>query len=158
MRSAITKVIEKAKIQENEISVAFAGDLVNQIVPTHYTFRETNIPFFGIYGACSTSMESLMLSALMVDSDNAKIALAATSSHNSSAERQYRNPTEYGGPKPETAQPKQTMRQATIWKSVQREGRALRLRSLDFPVGQMQTGSVLKTLSGMERRLLAWRI
>ena len=104
MRSAITKVIEKAKIQENEISVAFAGDLVNQIVPTHYTFRETNIPFFGIYGACSTSMESLMLSALMVDSDNAKIALAATSSHNSSAERQYRNPTEYGGPKPETAQ------------------------------------------------------
>lgn len=104
MRSAINKVIEKAKIKESEISVAFAGDLVNQIVPTHYTFRETNIPFFGVYGACSTSMESLMLSALMVDSDNAKIALAATSSHNSSAERQYRNPTEYGGPKPETAQ------------------------------------------------------
>ena len=104
MRSAIQKVINKAKIKESDISVSFAGDLVNQIVPTHYVFRETNIPFFGIYGACSTSMESLLLSSIFVDSDNAKIALAATSSHNSSAERQYRNPTEYGGPKPDTAQ------------------------------------------------------
>ena len=104
MRSAIQKVINKAGINENDISVSFAGDLVNQIVPTHYVFRETNIPFFGIYGACSTSMESLLLSSIFVDSNNAQIALAATSSHNSSAERQYRNPTEYGGPKPDTAQ------------------------------------------------------
>ena len=104
MRSAIQKVINKAGINENDISVSFAGDLVNQIVPTHYVFRETNIPFFCIYGACSTSMESLLLSSIFVDSNNAQIALAATSSHNSSAERQYRNPTEYGGPKPDTAQ------------------------------------------------------
>lgn len=104
MRSAIQKVISKAAIKEKDICVAFAGDLVNQIVPTHYVFRENNIPFFGVYGACSTSMESLLLSSIFIDSDNAKIALAATSSHNSSAERQYRNPTEYGGPKPKTAQ------------------------------------------------------
>lgn len=104
MRSAMKQAIHKASINESDITVSFAGDLVNQIVPTHYTFRETNIPFFGIYGACSTSMESLLLSSIFVDSDNANIALAATSSHNSSAERQYRNPTEYGGPKPETAQ------------------------------------------------------
>ena len=54
---------------------------MNQIVPTHYVFREFNIPFFGIYGACSTSMESLLLSSIFVDSDSAKVALAATSSH-----------------------------------------------------------------------------
>ncbi|MFQ7058152.1 MAG: hypothetical protein ACLRQX_06065 [Turicibacter sanguinis] len=70
------------------MTVSFAGDLVNQIVPTHYVFREFNIPFFGIYGACSTSMESLLLSSIFVDSDSAKVALAATSSHNSTAERQ----------------------------------------------------------------------
>ena len=104
MKSAIHKALTKAQLKEKDVTVAFAGDLVNQIVPTHYAFREMNIPFFGIYGACSTSMESLLLSSIFVDSDNAKIALAATSSHNSSAERQYRNPTEYGGPKPDTAQ------------------------------------------------------
>ena len=104
MRSAIHQALTKAQLKENDVTVAFAGDLVNQIVPTHYAFREMDIPFFGVYGACSTSMESLLLSSIFVDSDNAKIALAATSSHNSSAERQYRNPTEYGGPKPDTAQ------------------------------------------------------
>lgn len=104
MRSAMKQAIYKANINESDITVSFAGDLVNQIVPTHYTFRETSIPFFGVYGACSTSMESLLLSSIFVDSDNANIALAATSSHNSSVERQYRNPTEYGGPKPDTAQ------------------------------------------------------
>lgn len=104
MRSAIQTVFNKSNLDENEIDVAFAGDLINQIVPTHYVFREFNIPFFGIYGACSTSMESLLLSSIFVNTDSAKIALAATSSHNSTAERQFRNPTEYGGPKPDTAQ------------------------------------------------------
>ena len=104
MRSAISKVLNKCKLKDGDISVSFAGDLVNQIVPTHYVFREFNIPFFGVYGACSTSMESLLLSSIFIDSENANLALAATSSHNSTAERQYRNPTEYGGPKPDTAQ------------------------------------------------------
>ena len=89
-------VLNKCNLKDEDITVSFAGDLVNQIVPTHYVFREFNIPFFGIYGACSTSMESLLLSSIFVDSDSAKVALAATSSHNSTAERQYRNPTEYG--------------------------------------------------------------
>lgn len=104
MRSAIQTVFNKSNISEDEIDVSFAGDLVNQIVPTHYVFREFNIPFFGVYGACSTSMESLLLSSIFVNTDSAKVALAATSSHNSTAERQFRNPTEYGGPKPETCQ------------------------------------------------------
>lgn len=104
MRSAIQTVFKKSNISEDEIDVSFAGDLVNQIVPTHYVFREFNIPFFGVYGACSTSMESLLLSSIFVNTDSAKVALAATSSHNSTAERQFRNPTEYGGPKPDTCQ------------------------------------------------------
>lgn len=104
IKDAVEGVFSKTNLKEKDISLVFAGDLNNQIVPTHYTFRDFNIPFFGVYGACSTSMESLLLSAVFVDSDQAKIAMAATSSHNMTAEKQYRNPTEYGGPKPDTAQ------------------------------------------------------
>jgi len=104
MRKAIQTAFSKSDLKEKDISVAFAGDLINQIVPTHYVFREFNIPFFGVYGACSTSMESLLLASVFVNSDHAKIAMAATSSHNMTVERQFRNPTEYGGPKPDTAQ------------------------------------------------------
>ncbi|HAX74023.1 MAG TPA: stage V sporulation protein AD [Firmicutes bacterium] len=104
MKTAVETVFKKTGLAEKDISVAFAGDLVNQIVPSHYVFRDFDIPFFGVYGACSTSMESLLLASIFVDSKNADIALAATSSHNSSVERQFRNPTEYAGPKSETSQ------------------------------------------------------
>ena len=104
MRSAILNIFTKTNLREKDISIAFAGDLINQLVPTHYTFREFDIPFFGVYGACSTSMESLLLSSVFVNSNHASLALAASSSHNMSVERQFRNPTEYGGPKPVTAQ------------------------------------------------------
>lgn len=104
MKTAIDTALKKADYSIADVDVAFAGDLINQIIPSHYTFRNYDVPFFGIYGACSTSMESLVLSAILVDSHNADCVLAATSSHNSTAERQFRNPTEYGGPKNETSQ------------------------------------------------------
>ena len=104
MKNAIEQIFLKTNLREKDISIAFAGDLLNQIVPTHYTFRDFDIPFFGVYGACSTSMEALLLSSVFVNSNHASIAMAGTSSHNMSVERQFRNPTEYGGPKPDTAQ------------------------------------------------------
>ena len=104
MMTAVEQALKKLSLSIEEVDIAFAGDLINQIIPSHYTFRNYAVPFFGLYGACSTSMESLVLASILVDSHNADCALAATSSHNSTAERQFRNPTEYGGPKNETSQ------------------------------------------------------
>jgi stage V sporulation protein AD len=104
LRNAINGILGKSGLREKDISLAFGGDLNNQLVPTHYVFREFNIPLFGVYGACSTSMEALLLASVFVNSNHAERALIVTGSHNMTAERQFRNPTEYGGPKPETAQ------------------------------------------------------
>lgn len=104
IQSAINNIFAKTNLKEKDISLAFGGDLVNQLVPTHYALREFNIPFFGVYSACATSMEALLLAAVFVGGDHAKTALAVTSSHNMTAEKQFRYPIEYGGPKPETAQ------------------------------------------------------
>ena len=104
IRSGVQTLFNKSGLHEKDISAAFCGDLINQIVPTHYAFREFNIPFFGLYSACATGMEALLLASVLVNSFQADRAIAGACSHNKSAERQYRNPTEYGGPKPNTSQ------------------------------------------------------
>ncbi len=103
MKTAINSAIKKANINESDISFAFAGDLLNQTVTSNYVMRDFKTPFFGIYGACSTSMESLILASVFVDSKLGENVLIATSSHNGSAEKTYRYPTEYGGQKPQSA-------------------------------------------------------
>ncbi|MBA1334545.1 MAG: Stage V sporulation protein AD (SpoVAD) [Firmicutes bacterium] len=96
--------IHKAKIKKEDINFFLCGDLMNQIISSSFAARTLAIPFLGLYGACSSSMEGLSLAALMIDSKAAEYALAATSSHNSASEKQYRYPTEYGAQKPPTAQ------------------------------------------------------
>lgn len=96
--------IKKAGIKKDDIQFLFSGDLINQVIISSFAARTLGIPYLGIYGACSTSMEGLALASLLVDSKFAENALAATSSHNSAAEKQYRYPTEYGSQKPPTAQ------------------------------------------------------
>jgi len=104
LEQACETAIKKAGVKKEDINFFMSGDLVNQIISSSFTARTLGIPFIGIYGACSSSMEGLALASLMVDSKFAKIALSATSSHNSTAEKQYRYPTEYGAQKPPTAQ------------------------------------------------------
>ncbi len=82
----------------------FAGDLLNQCTGSAYGLRELGIPFMGLYGACSTMAESLCAAGLFVEEGLAGRALAVTSSHFCSAERQFRFPLEYGGQRPPTAQ------------------------------------------------------
>ena len=82
----------------------FAGDLLNQCISSSFAARGTSIPFLGLYGACSTMAESLLLAAAFVDAGFADTAAALTSSHFASAERQYRFPLGYGGQRPPTAQ------------------------------------------------------
>lgn len=96
--------VKKAGLKKEDVQFFICGDLENQIVTSSFAARTVGIPFLGIYGACSTSMEGLALASLIVDSKFADNALAATSSHNAASEKQYRYPTEYGGQKPPTAQ------------------------------------------------------
>lgn len=104
MFTAISEAIEKANLKESDINYLFSGDLLNQIISSSFAAREFSIPFFGLYGACSTMSESLSLASLIMDGGFAKYVVAATSSHFSSAERQFRFPLEYGSQRPKTAQ------------------------------------------------------
>ncbi len=103
-KDAALLALKKAQLTPNEIDVVFAGDLLNQCIGSSYGLRELNIPFAGIYGACSTMAESLFLSSLFIEGKFSDYTMAVTSSHFCSAERQYRFPLEYGGQRPPTSQ------------------------------------------------------
>lgn len=103
-RMALAAALDKASIPQEQVDMLFAGDLLNQCVGSSYGLLSYDIPYFGLYGACSTSVEGLMLAAAMVGGGHANIAAAVTSSHNAAAERQFRTPLEYGGQRPPTGQ------------------------------------------------------
>ncbi len=103
-KEALGRALAKAKVSTDNLQYIFAGDLINQCIASAYGMRETECPFVGLYGACSTMAESLMLAAMAVDGGFAGYAAAVTSSHFASAERQYRFPLEYGGQRTPTAQ------------------------------------------------------
>lgn len=103
-REAVKLAVQKAGLNLSDIEYIFAGDLLNQCIGAGFGLRELNIPFFGVYGACSTMIESLSLSAAMIDGGFADNTAAVTSSHFCTAERQYRTPLAYGGQRTPTAQ------------------------------------------------------
>ena len=103
IKEATNMVISKAGIAVDEIDCIFAGDLLNQCLSSSFGLRESNIPFFGVFGACSTFVESMSLSAIATESF-ADYALCATSSHFCSAEKQFRFPLELGNQRPPTSQ------------------------------------------------------
>ena len=104
LEEACTRAVEKAGKKKEDVHFFLSGDLVNQIISSSFTARTLSIPYLGIFGACSCSMEGLALAALLVNSGAAELVLAATSSHNGAIEKQFRYPTEYGSQKPPTAQ------------------------------------------------------
>lgn len=103
-KAALNKALEKAQLPTGAIDLLFAGDLLNQCIGTGYAARDSAIPFFGLYGACSTMAESLSLAAMMLDGGFGNYICAMTSSHFCTAERQYRTPLEYGSQRTPTAQ------------------------------------------------------
>ncbi len=103
-RETAKRVLEKTEIKEEDVDYFLAGDLLNQCVGTHYAVREFDIPFLGLYGACSTMAESMMIGSMLISGDIANNVLCLTSSHFCSAEKQYRFPLEYGGQRTPTAQ------------------------------------------------------
>ncbi len=104
VKEAVKTALSKSNLSPEDIDCCFSGDLLNQCIGSSFGLREFNIPFSGLYGACSTMALSLALSATLIDSGALETAIASTSSHFCSAERQYRNPLEYGGQRPPCAQ------------------------------------------------------
>lgn len=104
LEHACERAIQKANLQKEDINFFFSGDLMNQIISSSFAARTLGIPFLGVFGACSSSMEGLALAARLIDSKAANYVLAAASSHNAAAEKQFRYPTEYGVQRPPSAQ------------------------------------------------------
>ncbi len=103
-QEAVSLALRKSEMTKEEVDVICAGDLINQCTCSSYGLRELEIPFLGLYGACSTMAEGLLTASLLVDSGAAGCAAAVTSSHFSTAERQFRTPLSYGGQRTPTAQ------------------------------------------------------
>lgn len=96
--------LKKAGLSLSDIDYALAGDLLNQCVGAHYGMRDLDIPFLGLYGACSTMMESISIGAMIVSGNCAKNVVCVTSSHFCASEKQFRLPLEYGGQRTPSAQ------------------------------------------------------
>lgn len=104
VQTAMSKAVQKAGKKLEDVNYMFGGDLINQLFPASFAARELGVPFFGIYGACSTMAEGMSLSAMIVDGGFAELSLSGTSSHYCTAERQFRSPLELGNQKPMTSQ------------------------------------------------------
>lgn len=103
-KQALRIALNKAKLEESALDAAFLGDLLNQCIGSTFSLRNSEVPAFGLYGACSTMAESLLLAGMAVSGGFCRRALAMTSSHFASSERQYRVPLGYGGQRTPTAQ------------------------------------------------------
>lgn len=104
IKESSSLVLDKAGLSSQDIDYAFAGDLLNQCISSSFALRESNIPFFGIFGACSTFVEALILGSVFIDSGACSNILCSTSSHFCSAEKQFRFPLELGNQRTPTSQ------------------------------------------------------
>ena len=104
LKTAIKKAIAKSDLKKSYIDIICSGDLLNQCIGSSFGIRDFQLPFCGVYGACSTMALSLCMTTLMIETGAFSNCIAATSSHFCSAEKQFRKPLEYGGQRPPTAQ------------------------------------------------------
>ena len=124
LRDCFTLACDKAQLPPSKLDYIISGDLLNQCISSAFALRDTAVPYFGTYGACSTMAEALSLGAMLIDGGFASKTCALTGSHFCSAERQYRFPLEYGGVRAPTAQWTVTGAGAVI---LSRGGKGLRL-------------------------------
>ena len=103
-KRALTLALSKLNLKQDDIDAMFAGDLLNQCIGSAYGLLEFDIPYFGLYGACSTAVEGLMLASIGITGGLFNKCATISSSHFCSAEQQYRTPLEYGGQRAPTAQ------------------------------------------------------
>ena len=98
----INILLEKTKNEIDNIDFGVSADLMNQLTISNFAYSKLNIPFLGVYNACASMCEEILIASSILDKYKNKNAICSTSSHNMTAERQYRNPVEYGAPKPKT--------------------------------------------------------
>ena len=103
LEDSLKILLKKTKLTPKDIDLVISGDLLNQITSSCYGALNLKSPFLGIYTACATSIEGMLIASTFIDSGKVNNALISCSSHNMSSEKQFRNPTEYGSPKPMTA-------------------------------------------------------
>ena len=103
-RLALNHALAKLAWDDGKLGLLFAGDLINQCTSSGYGLLDFDVPFLGLFGACSTLAEGLIMTAFTVNAGYVNAAAAVTSSHNCSAERQFRFPVEYGGQRTPTSQ------------------------------------------------------
>ena len=87
------------KIKNNYIDLLVSSDLSNQLIASNFASINYNVPYIGVYSACASSIASILVASSLIESNSIKNSIITSSSHNNSAEKQYRNPVEYGGPK-----------------------------------------------------------
>lgn len=103
LEESIDILLNKSNKESSEIDLIISGDLLNQVTSSSYGVLKYNRPFLGVYSACASSVEGIIIASSMIDSKKIDNCVVSTSSHNMSSEKQFRNPTEYGAPKPKTA-------------------------------------------------------
>ncbi len=99
---AVNILLKKANIDKYDVDLMLGGDLLNQLTASNYAAKKYPFSFIGLYSACSTSTLGLILGSVMVEYCNLQNVITVVSSHNNAAEKQFRYPVEYGGPKPKT--------------------------------------------------------
>ena len=117
IRETANIAVSKTNLSFSDIDYCFAGDLLNQCISSTFGFRDSNIPFIGLFGACSTFVESLINASVFISSNVGKTALCAVSSHFCSAEKQFRFPLELGNQRPPSSQWTVTGAGATVLSS-----------------------------------------
>ncbi len=104
IKETVATALAKSGIASSDIDFCFAGDLLNQCISSSFGLRDANIPFLGVFGACSTFVESAILASMAIDGGFATNTICASSSHFCSAEKQFRFPLELGNQRPPTSQ------------------------------------------------------
>lgn len=99
---SVELLLEKSGLNKIDIDIMISGDLLNQITASNYAAKDFPFPFIGIYAACATSTLGMAMAANMVSTKMASNVICTVSSHNNAAEKQFRYPVEYGGPKPKS--------------------------------------------------------
>ena len=142
-RCALNIALTKAHLSHNALDLIVAGDLQNQCVASSVGLGSFGIPFLGIYGACSTCTEALLILSSMIDSGAVKTGACLTTSHNSAAERQFRTPIEYGGQRSPSAQWTSTAAGSFILTSEDVENKEEKGSAViaDFMIGKIVDGA-----------------
>ena len=102
IEESVDMLLSKIGRTRFDIDLFISGDLLNQIAASNYAASNLKIPYLGVYNACATSVEGLIIGANMIEAKQIKNCICTVSSHNNAAEKQFRYPVEYGGPKPKT--------------------------------------------------------